>query len=422
MKDLLIFPALVVSLLITMLLESKIFVIFLILIIIRILMLKNLKLNLLIMSLMILFFVRCQLILDQNHSYKAPEIQTGIIFPDKIAVNGDVLSGEMATGAQTVKFIYRIKSESEQKKWLNLDEIVQVKPTIKKIERIPGPRNIGEFDFAKFSNHKAVFFNAQIEQMDNVLPYQAQSFKDKINVLRIHIINYLAKLPKWLRIYAQSLLVGYTGYSDKGFLKILSILGIIHLFSLSGLHVLILLTIIRKFTSLLRIPLEWVDLTMLMLLPCYGILVGSKSGIWRAIVLAMIGIIVRELNLSLSRLDIFSLTLMICLFIYPFGITEMGGQLSFLLSFAILYLYRETKFLLMTFKMNLVSLPLICFYTSQLNWLTLLTNLFFVPFFSYIILPITIVSAMTVRWSIWQWINKLFEKLYSFLDFFSYLS
>ena len=199
-------------------------------------------------------------------------------------------------------------------------------------------------------------------------------------------------------------------------MKILSVLGIIHLFSLSGLHVLILLTLIRKVTSFFKLPLEWIDTSMLFLLPCYGMLVGSKSGIWRAIVLAMVGIICRKCKFSISRLDVFSLTLMICSFIYPFAVTEMGGQLSFLLSFAILYLYKGTGFLLSTLKMNLVGLPVICFYTYQFNWLTLLVNIIFVPFFTYFILPITLISSLTVNWNFWKMINYFFAELYKRLD------
>lgn len=196
----------------------------------------------------------------------------------------------------------------------------------------------------------------------------------------------------------------------------LSILGVIHLFSLSGLHVLILLIIIRKLTSLLRIPVEWVDSAMLIVLPCYGILVGSKSGIWRAIVFVTVGIVCQKMHLSLSRLDMFAVALLICTFVYPFAILEMGGQLSFLLSFAIFYLYQKSNFLVQFFKMNLVSLPLICFYTYQFNWLTILMNVIFVPIFTYLILPITLLSSLSVHWSIWKTVDKYFDDFYRLLN------
>ncbi|GEO47682.1 DNA internalization-related competence protein ComEC/Rec2 [Companilactobacillus paralimentarius] len=329
------------------------------------------------------------------------------------------MTGELQTNRETVKFIYQIRTQSEQQYWKKLDHMVQAKLEVKKVEPIARPRNPGEFNYAKYLIKQNIYYQAEITEFKNLLEYHPQSFKGKINVLRIHIIKYLAQLPKWLRIHAQSLIVGYTAPTDKDFLKILSVLGVIHLFSLSGLHVLLILTLIRKLTSFLKIPLELIDMLMLFLLPSYGILVGSKSGIWRAVVLAMVGIVFKKLGWSLSSLDIFSVTLLICLFVDPMAITTMGGQLSFLLAFAIMYLYKHTKFIWATLKMNLVSLPIICFYTYQLNWLTLLINLIFIPLFTYVILPLTFISALSVNLKIWNNINNLFEIMYRILDYFS---
>ena len=416
MKGKLIFSALIIVLLITIYFENKLFIIFLLLLIVRIVLLKNKRLNLLIVSLSIVFAVRCWLIKPPT---TVPQIQSGIVTPDSISINGDLLTGELQTTRETVKFIYQIKTQREQQYWKKLDHMVQAEPEIRKVEPIAQSRNPGEFNYAKYLTKQNIYYQVEITEFKNLIEYQPQSLKDRINVLRIHIIKYLAQLPKWLRIHAQSLIVGYTDPTDKDFLKILSVLGIIHLFSLSGLHVLLILTLIRKLTSLLKIPLELIDTLMLFLLPSYGILAGSKSGIWRAVVLAMVGVVFKKLGWSLSSLDIFSVTLLICLFVDPLAITTMGGQLSFLLAFAIMYLYKGTKFVWATLKMNLVSLPIICFYTYQLNWLTLLINLIFIPLFTYVILPLTFVSALSVKLKIWNNVNDLFESMYGLLDYFS---
>lgn len=415
MKGLLIFPAVATILIVAIYFESLFFVVPLILLLLRLIYLKNIRLILLVITIAGGFWIRCQFV-SNNLQAKVPHFSEAVFAPDKISVNGDILSGELHTKQQTVRFIYRFKTKFEQTIWQNQKQMVQAPVKVKDIQKLSGPRNPGEFNFQKYSIHKNIHYIVTLQEVGSVRRYRPKTIFEKINVLRIHIINHLARLPKWLKIHAQSLIVGYTENSERDFLKILSVLGVIHLFSLSGLHVLILLTIMRKLTSLLKIPLEWVDDFMLILLPCYGILVGSKSGIWRAIVLAMVSIILNKLRISWSRLDVFSLTIMICVVIYPFAVTEMGGQLSFLLSFAILYLYKESRLLTAALKMNLVSLPVICFYTYQLNWLTLLTNILFVPLFTYVILPIALVSALTVDWSGWKIPNYLFDRLYNFLD------
>lgn len=194
-------------------------------------MLKNKNLNLLIIALSVVFAGRCWLI---KPPVTVPQIQNGIVAPDSIAVNGDLLTGELQADRETVKFVYQIKTQREQQYWKKLDHMVQAKLEVKKIEPIAQPRNPGEFNYAKYLTKQNIYYQVEITKFKKLIEYQPRNFKDRINILRIHIIKYLAQLPKWLRIHAQSLIVGYTDSSDKDFLKILSSLGIIHLFSLSA--------------------------------------------------------------------------------------------------------------------------------------------------------------------------------------------
>lgn len=412
MKEYFIFPALMISLVPAYFFESKWFIILILLLMLRIIYLKKPLVLIVTIVLGLGTFIRCQ---NFNQIPKLSKFQTAVFAPDKISVNGDILSGELKAD-QNVRFIYRIKKETEQTTWKNLDQIVNAQVEVAEIKPLAGPRNLGEFNFKKYAQHKGVFYQVKLKNIRHLQAFQPKTLLDKINVLRTHIINHLSKLPKWLKIHAQSLLVGYIPPSEKDFLKTLSILGIIHLFSLSGLHVLVILTFARKITSFFRIPVDWIDTFFLIILPCYALLVGSKSGIWRAIILAIVSIILKKLKISVSKLDLFSLTLLICELVYPFAMLEMGGQLSFLLSFSLLYLYEKTSLLLATFKMNLMSLPLICFYTYQFNWLTVVVNIIFVPLFMIIILPITLISAITIDWPIWKIINQIFDNLYKLLD------
>ena len=412
MKNYFIFPAIMMGIVVAAMFESSWFWLLVLILIVRLLCLKKLVVLIVTIVLAVITGIRCQSFIQKT---KPENFRTAVFSPDKISVNGDILSGELKA-TQNMRFIYRIKTKKEQKVWKNLSELTIAQVKVAKVQPLQGPRNPGEFDFKKYAQHKGVFYQVNLKNVDHLQTAQPQTISEKINVLRIHIINHLSRLPKWLKIHAQSLLVGYVPNAEKDFLKTLSILGIIHLFSLSGLHVLVILTFLRKITSFFKIPVNWVDGVFLLILPCYGLLVGSKSGIWRAIVLAMLAIILKKLKISVSKLDLFSLTLLVCTLIYPFAMIEMGGQLSFLLSFTILYLYEGTNLLLATFKMNLVSLPLICFYTYQFNWLTLIVNIVFVPLFMTVILPITIISAFTVQWPLWNFVNQIFDSLYRFLD------
>lgn len=342
--------------------------------------------------------------------------------PDKLKVNGDLLSGQIDNGRNKAQFFYWLKTPFEKSRWQSDKTVQSAVIKIKTIKEIDGARNPGEFDFKRYSNHHHVFQTVEIDKITNLRIAEPHDLTGWIYQVRISFINYLQQLPKWLRIHTQSLLVGYSGPNDNGVLQTLSVLGIIHLFSLSGLHVLLLITILKKITSALHITIEFIDWILLLILPIFAIFVGLKTGICRAVVLSIVTIILKKFSLKSSKLDIFALTVLICLWIDPFALIEMGGQLSFVLAGSLLYLTAKSIFE-STLKMNLVSLPIICFYTYQFNLLILLMNIVFVPIFMYLILPTTILAAIFPSFlSIWNVFNDIFSYMYSLMDRLSQLS
>ncbi|USQ69884.1 DNA internalization-related competence protein ComEC/Rec2 [Companilactobacillus allii] len=390
-----------------------------ILIFIRIILLKNVKL--LLLALIVGGFMTGYAQFQLHSIPRIPDNVTKLyIASDDIKVSGDLLSSIASDDKQKFKVYYRIPDEREKRFWTNLNNVVEVRIKTKNIETIKEARNPGEFDYAKYLQHRKIYYGITIDKFEQTNIKTNLSIKDKINVLRIHLIQKFNKLPKWLKIHAHSLLLGYNDNADENLFSNLSTLGIIHLFSLSGLHVLIFLSIFRKICSFLRITREFVDLSMLFMLPLYGILVGSKPGIWRAIILAIVGIILQKMNITCSKTDIFGLTIFFCLLLNPYSLMDMGGQLSFLLSFSLLFI-NSGNVIVQTLKINLVSLPLILFKTYQFSWLILLANLVFVPIFEYIILPVTLISAIFVESGMlfWNLFNNLFDRIYSMIALFS---
>ncbi|WP_125707860.1 DNA internalization-related competence protein ComEC/Rec2 [Companilactobacillus zhongbaensis] len=348
------------------------------------------------------------------------EVKTATIYPDEIHVNGDSLSGKFVHEAQYYQFFNKLSDQETQKSWQSLDHAVDCRIVDGEISYISGPRNPGEFDFKTYSNHRGIFESVKSKKIVIVREHQARDFADWIHLQKIKFLNYLSRLPKWLKIHAQGLLVGYTSQDARELYQVLSVLGVIHLFSLSGLHIFILITFLYKASSFCRLPKEWIEWTFLIILPIYGIFVGLKTGISRAIVLALLAIVFKKIHLKISSLDVFSLTVLICLLLDPFCFIEMGGQLSFILSGALLFL-KEDQVFMTTIKMNLLSMPIVSFYTYQLNLLIVLMNLIFVPLFNYLIIPTVILSALFLNYlpKLWDFFNQIFEGIYGFLNVFA---
>lgn len=386
--------------------------------IIRLLFLKKRIVMICSLSVLILFGIY---FLNVKQSISEPKllstVKTLIIFPDEMKINGDQVSGSAKANGQPVRFTYKLHTPNEKNIWSTVDRPIQVQVESSESRLIEGARNPGEFDFKRFSNQHYIFQTIKINQTGTIENYVSTNLLDTIHFFRIKFLNYLSQLPKWPAVHAKSLLVGYSDNDESDLFKILSVLGIIHLFSLSGMHVVILVLFIKKLTSLLFITSELTESVLLFILPMYGVFVGLKTGIIRAIILVMITILLRKLRIKMGILDIFSLTVLVCLLIEPFSMITMGGQLSFLLSASLIFLLDSTS-IITTIKLNLISLPIICYYSFQFSWLILIMNIVFVPIFIYLILPTSIVSAIfpqTMNF-IWIHLDHFFDKLYSQLD------
>ncbi|WP_241478786.1 ComEC/Rec2 family competence protein [Ligilactobacillus salivarius] len=100
------------------------------------------------------------------------------------------------------------------------------------------PTNENEFDYKKFCQSKKIYNGLTVKHIsleNNKVPSKYKLLC-KLHDLRKSIICYLQLFPKYLRGYSTALVVGYR---DDGFDDINSSikeLGLLYLFSLSGMH------------------------------------------------------------------------------------------------------------------------------------------------------------------------------------------
>lgn len=238
-----------------------------------------------------------------------------LVYADNIKVNGDLLTltGRWLEGKQQICTYYYLKSKAEQnyfKKQINSD----VYTVTGKIKGISPPTNENEFDYKKFCQSKKIYNGLTVKHIsleNNKVPSKYKLLC-KLHDLRKSIICYLQLFPKYLRGYSTALVVGYR---DDGFDDINSSikeLGLLYLFSLSGMHVFYLVKTLQKLAQILRITAETVDMWLIICLPIYMILAGSSSSIIRAVFMVWIPIFSRYfLSIKIDKLTLWSLTIII---------------------------------------------------------------------------------------------------------------
>ena len=208
-----------------------------------------------------------------------------------------------------------------------------------------------------------------------------------------------AYFPLSLQPEAKSLLLGLRDDVDPQQTRAYQILGITHLFAISGLHVAFLTFIFYQLMLRLMIRKEIAVWCLLICLPIYACLVGGAPSVWRAVGVVEIVLLSKQMNQRLSIEDAFGLSLIIFICIQPGVILQIGFQLSYLAAAALLYsssfLKSQTTVLKqsfwITFLCQIGVFPILLFHFYEISLSSFIVNLVFVPLFSFVILPINLV-------------------------------
>ncbi|UQS83755.1 DNA internalization-related competence protein ComEC/Rec2 [Bombilactobacillus thymidiniphilus] len=279
-------------------------------------------------------------------------------------------------------------------------------------KKIAPATNKGEFNLQKYYGYQGIYYQCQASNLRIIHTNRAASVLDYLHIFRQKMLLQMRTLPHWLRVNADSLLLGEFDSSEKSLRQGLTNLGIIHIFSISGLHVYLLIAWLMKFTSFLRIPVEKVEWFLLITLPFLAVIAGSGVGIWRACILQMLIIVGKKLHWSLTSLDYFALTLIIHTLFDPLLLFTLAGQLSYLLSFGLI-MVNTNSLLVQSGLINLLSVPILVYHNFSFSWLTFIANICLTPLFESAIIPLTIFSVILskVHFAI-QFLEIVFDLIY----------
>jgi competence protein ComEC len=200
--------------------------------------------------------------------------------------------------------------------------------------------------------------------------------------------------------YAEALLFGDSSSFDDQQYAMFQRLGVVHLLAISGLQVNILA--MGLFFILIRMGFtrEFSKKLLLFILPIYAIICGSNAPVVRAVFMSMLLLAGSKKNL-LSGIDALSISFLICMFYNPFILFNIGFQLSFSVSLSILLSSRTilarqnnafVKMLIVSIVSQVVSLPILMYSFFQVSIISLITNLIFVPFYSFLLTPLILID------------------------------
>lgn len=317
--------------------------------------------------------------------------------PDQIDLVGNQLrlTGKLPNHAK-VTAIYFLNDPQEINRFTSVSTTVNLM-IVGDISEPLQSTNINEFDRRRYDEQSGILNTIKINEVQRITPVKAARFSAIIlngcHVARYRAVQASNQLPGSLKTYYQGLVLGARNQNFYEQLSGVKQLGLIHLFSISGLHVTLFMAIVERSLTVLKRSKRLIEWLLLGLLPLYFIFTGGATGLLRAILMAEHRLLANRLGFKVESIDNFGLTLLICTLIQPALLMQFGNQLSFGLAFCLLFL-NDVSFIKQTLLMNLVSLPFILFHVFEWHVLSLLSNLLVLPLFSVVIFPLTFIGGV----------------------------
>lgn len=330
------------------------------------------------------------------------ELPTLLTWTDEYNINGVMLRGFMINeSGEKVYVTYELRNEKEKQRFeaqqlAGTSFIVtgkQVSPSI--------PAHRYGFSMARYLQSRNARGIIEIQQLQ--YSHQKKSIMQPIFEQRFQLKRHIVEtFPPSLAAEAQALLIGFQENVDDQLNRAYQKLGITHLFAISGLHVALVSFLFFQLWLRLRIRREIATILLLILLPLYAVLAGGAPSIWRAVSVVELIMLAQYFRWKIPIDDALSISFIMFVLLEPGAVFQVGFQLSYLATYSLVYsgriLARYSNFWVqsfyITFVCQILVYPLLLHHFYEISLSSFIANIFFVPLFSFIILPINLFALV----------------------------
>ncbi|MCU0434720.1 MAG: ComEC family competence protein [Bacteroidia bacterium] len=268
-------------------------------------------------------------------------------------------------------------------------------------EKVPPPRNPGEFDYAAWLQHKGIGMKLTADEEHWQLTQSGNG--NAVKAAALELRDWFAQSLKNAGLsgdrlsVAQALLLGNDDEIDPGLLKAYSASGTLHVLSVSGMHVALLFTALSWLLApmlRLRGGKYWLALLMLAALWGYAMLTGASPSVLRAVTMLSFVVAGQPFQRHGHILNMLAAAALVLLIVNPQLVTDVGFQLSFVAVGGIVVLqpvFQQVwrprgkvmrgiwSLVSVTLVAQLVTFPLGLYYFGQFPLYFLLSNMAVIP-------------------------------------------
>jgi len=252
------------------------------------------------------------------------------------------------------------------------------------------------FNFKTFLYHQNIHLTIHTSQLE-ILEMQFSPWR-----FQYDIADWIrARFPPLTASYLQSFLLGIRDDMDSETMEIFSNLGILQIFSISGVNVTLLTDMLKN--TLKRIGLIDIFVDAIVIAFCIGFIfiAGGSVSVIRACSMTMLAIINRRFKIGLSSFDIFSLVFIANFIFNPRVVYQGGFQFSYWISFVLICSRSTLKNLspiqsriVTVYLARMASIPLSLASGFEVNVTSYLSNLLISPILMTLIIPSLLVTLL----------------------------
>ncbi len=302
-------------------------------------------------------------------------------------IDGDKFSF-IINGREKVKCIYYIKTIEEKNYLSNLDLGIILK--INGELSIPSNNTIpNTFNYKNYLKHKNIYYVMNVNNY-KVINNNTNIFYILKNMLIKYINNFKTK------DYLNMFIIGNKSMLDDNLYESLQDAGVIHVFSISGMHISILSLIIYKILNKLHVKDNISYICIIISLLFYLFITNYASSILRSVTLYICLYFNKKYDFYLDTIKIFYITIIILLLINFNLLFDIGFLYSSIISYALIRYSKLIKgnYIMKSIKISLIallfSLPITINTNYEINILSIFNNILIVPLISFIYYPLSL--------------------------------
>ena len=289
--------------------------------------------------------------------------------------------------------------------------------TIKAKEKIQATYYLKENEEIKINENDYISIEGNISTprkntIKNTFNYQKYLYNNHIyKTVNIKKINYIQKSNNVFAIlknkivkkacvskYLCLFITGDKSLLESDIYNSFKNLGIAHLIAISGMHISIFVSILRFLLKYVKQSIE--NIIIILFLLFYAFIVGFTPSVMRVVICFILDFINKKHNLDINKIKILMLSSFLLIILNPFIIYNLGFIYSYLTSFGIVlsHKFHSKKYwkniIIITFFATLFTLPVNINLNYEINFLSILTNVIMVPFISFVIYPLALLTFL----------------------------